>query len=317
MGKSLRGPIVRRLSGPSPSRAASAPSRAAASHRQAIESHPEDALPPPTDPKFALAISHTPWNPPRVANMVQMRAVARPDTCVAYREITERMPNWQWSGLMWQWASDAAQAHSEITHAVFLQDDLMLHPEFQDVLRAVVTAVPNRLLSLMPNHPYARRSLARSDAWYLTSDCLGSGYVFPIIVLDEFLRWRSRQSASRIQSTCEDYLVTCWVNATGRRTWHTVPGLIDHRRDIETTNPSIGYTFRRSYAPWTARECVQRTLTDAASWAATKSPLDFGFDPTGAHPEFPLGMDPVRTPSYQDRVILAEHNRIERAEAVR
>ena len=264
-------------------------------------------------PKFVLAISHMPWVPARVENMNRMRAVLRPEeSAVVYREITDRAANWEWSGRMWAWAAEAARAHGA-TYAVCLQDDLDLHPDFWHVLRAMIGAVHNRVLGLIANHPFARRAVARGDRWFLTSECLGSGYVLPIPLLDSFLRWRAAQPPWRIRRSNEDFLITCWVNATRRRTWHPVPSPIDHRRDIASTNPSDRYPFRRSYVRWDAAAVASLDLASSATWLPAQPPLDFGFVATAGDVE--LGLDPVQPPHRQSRPILDEHARIVREES--
>jgi hypothetical protein len=303
MGKTLRAPVRRTLM-----------PRASRSEVHAIDPHPEDAL-ACTDPSFVLAVSHAPWQPARVQNMVRMRETLRAaENTTSYREVTDRLPNWQWAERMWQWADGAAIA-TGASHAVFLQDDLDLHPQFWKVLRAMVGAAHNKAIALIANHPYGRRAVDRKDSWYLTSECLGSGYVLPACMLHAFVAWRAAQPIWRIRSTGEDYLITCWLNRTGRRAWHPVPSPIDHRRDIASTNPRDRYPFRRSYVRWDATAVAGRDLTSVATWQQAQPPLDLGFDATGVHAEFPLGRDPVRPPSYTEPGVLQEHDRICRAES--
>jgi len=246
--------------------------------------------------------------------MKRMRDILKPQEMLAYREVTDRAPNWQWSGSMWHWGREAARS-MRATHAVFLQDDLDLHPDFTTVLGAMAHAVHNRAIGLIANHPYCRRAVERGDAWYLTSECLGSGYVLPLVLLDLFLQWRSTLPEHRLRTTNEDYLLTCWLNMTGRRTWHPLPSPIDHRTDLASTNPKDGYPFRRSYVRWDANAVISRDLRDKETWTTAQPPLDFGFDSTGAHPELRLGVDPGRLPTYADGAILTEHKRIETAES--
>src|SRR5208283_3591736 len=134
------------------------------------------------------------------------------------------------------------------------------------------------VIGLIANHPYARRASERGDFWYLTSECLGSGYVMPLPLLRLFLDWRASIPEHRRKHTNEDFLITSWIHMTSRRCWHPIPGPIDHRRDIQSTNPSDTYPFRRSYVRWDDKAVAGRRLVDADTWLVGREPLDFGFD---------------------------------------
>lgn len=303
MGKSLSRPVRRSIGARSGRPAPSPPAR----------NDVDDDTIARTNPAFVLAVSHTPWVAARVKSLARMREILRPtENTVGYHEVTDRLPNWQWSQRMWMWAHAEARA-TGATHAVFLQDDLDLHPLFWPVLRAAVGAVHNRVISLIANHPYSRRAADRGDGWFLASECLGSGYVLPAPLLHAFLEWRSHLPTGRLRSTNEDFLITCWVNATRRRTWHPVPSLIDHRRDIASTNPRDKYPFRRSYVRWDAAAVADRDVRLVDTWRPEREPLDFGFDATSG--DVALGVDPGHPPWRQEPAILAEHARIVRDEA--
>ena len=303
MGKSISRPI-RRFIGARSIRVPPPPSTTSDAVDEAIVR---------VDPTFVLAVSHTPWVPARVESLARMRETLRPaNNTLRYHEVTDRLPNWQWSQRMWTWAHAETRA-TGATHAVLLQDDLDLHPLFWPVLRAAVGAAHNRVISLIANHPYSRRAVDRGDHWFLTSECLGSGYVLPAPLLHAFLEWRSRLPTGRLRSTNEDFLITCWVNATRRRTWHPVPSLIDHRCDIASTNPRDKYPFRRSYVRWDAAAVAHQDVRLVDTWRPEREPLDFGFDATSG--DIPLGVDPGWPPSRQDPAILAEHARIVRDES--
>lgn len=303
MGKSLSRPKARTITPRSPSAQPAATDQPVAN---------DDDL-PRNDPRFVLAISHTPWVRARAENMERMRSSLRPgESAVAYREITDKVPNWQWSQTMWTWALQSAETHGA-THVVFLQDDLDVCPDFWRTLRAMLDTAYNRVLGLIANHPFSRRSVERGDKWFLTSECLGSGYSMPTKLLRQFVDWRASLPTWRIRTTNEDFLITCWVNATRRRTWHPVPSLIDHRLDIASTNIKDHYPFRRSYVRWDAAAVVGADLTSATTWHPPQPPLDFGFDSTNGN--VALGLDPGHPPTRQDRAILDEHARIVRDES--
>jgi hypothetical protein len=238
----------------------------------------EDAL-PRVEPSFSLAISHCPWRPDRAANMVRMRevlgAAAGRDwfhmdgIAGTYREITDRAPNHIWSRVMWRWG--AAQPAS---HTVYLQDDLELAPAFWMIVRAMVRAVPNRVIGLIANHPLSFRAQERGHAWFRMCETLGSGYIVPTCLMGVFLDWESRQSDTA-KRECEDFVLTRWEFETGRRSWCTIPSIIQTIDDIGTTDPRVSYPFRKSYITW--RDVADpKALTDAAYWTPRTAPPDFG-----------------------------------------
>jgi len=268
--------------------------------------HFEDTCPRVAEPTFALAISHTPWNRDRVANMVRMRAVLN-GWAVAYREVTERLPNADWSRLMWGWGAMQAA-----THVVFLQDDLDVAPAFWPMLSAMVRAVPHRVISLIGNHPHAERALDRGEAWWCMCEVLGSGYVIPSPLLGVFLDWRDRLG-ERARTANEDYLISSFLFATGRKAWCPVPTPIQTRPDhaIASTNPLVAmtYLFRQSYLAWDDPRAAGLPVTDPHYWRPPLQPLDFGFNVTT--PE-PTRFDPHGLPidGQLDEQLVVLHHRI-------
>ncbi len=223
-------------------------------------------------PVFALAVSHCPWLPDRARNMEELRAtLVQPG--MLYREITDRAPNHVWSQIMWLWG--IAQA---ATHIVFMQDDLKVPPEFWAILSAMVRAVPNRVLSLISNHPMSERAHAEGHVWFRMCETLGSAYVFPIALLGVFLDWRARLPTRDSTSINEDFLITRWQYTTGRRSWCPVPSLVQTRDDeIESTNPREGrYLFRQSYIDWTDPRVAGAALTSVEHWTPKTLPPDYG-----------------------------------------
>jgi hypothetical protein len=228
----------------------------------------EDNL-PHAGPTFALAISHCPWRPERAAVMAENRPLLV-RTGIPYREITDRMPNWQWSRLMWGWG-----AVQPVTHTVYLQDDIRVHPAFWWVVAAMVRAVPNRVISLISNHPLARRAFEAGHHWLKCGETLGTGYVVPTVLMPVFLDHRDRLPQAFLESTPEDFVFTRWLCLTGRRAWHPIPAIIQTIEGIETTNPAISYPFRKSSVPWDLLE-IPRELASPEYWTPGSEPPDYG-----------------------------------------
>ena len=259
----------------------------------------EDSLSYP-HPTFALAVSHCPWRPDRVAIMEKMRPIMVIPG-MPYREITERAHNSVWSRSMWGWG-----ASQGVTHTVYVQDDLRLHPKFWPVIEAMVRAVPNRILSLISNHPLSERALSQGHVWFRMCETLGAGYIVPTALMGSFLDWRDRRPPEEIYALCEDYVLSRWQYETGRRSWCPIPTLVQTIEDVATTNPAIDYCFRRSYCTWEDPLVYGKPLTSIDYWQPRGVPPDFG-------PTVGNDLRMARGP-FQNDEILDAHYRIERSE---
>jgi hypothetical protein len=262
----------------------------------------EDVAPLVAEPTFAVGVSHCPWLPDRVANMALVRPLlARPGT--SYTEVTDRAKNWVWSRKLWGWG--AAQLGA--SHVVFLQDDLRFSPAFWAVLEAMVRARPNRVISLVSNHPMSERALVAGHPFFTMCECLGTGYVFPSALLHVFLDWRDRMPVSELAITNEDFQITRWLFETGRKVWCPIPTVLQTQDDaITSTTPVDGaYAYRRSYVDWEDPRVAGVPITSVDYWRGRpgRTPPDFG---TTVERDY-------RVPgpqTFSDSLVQAAHRRI-------
>jgi hypothetical protein len=205
---------------------------------------------------ISLGISHTPWRPERVASfrnrdnqlkvfVCSMEAFQKPSGTIA-KLFADKAPNYVWSSDMWSWA-----ASTEATHCLFLQDDVIVAPNFWPALRAMLQAVPDQIIGLESVHPYSM-TLARSGGrWYTTTDGLiGVGYVMPRNVLVEFLAWRGQLRKGAVEAITEDTLIDVFAMSTGRRIWHPVPTIIDHDTTLDSTYGNDHHSYRKPVVKW-------------------------------------------------------------------
>ena len=228
---------------------------------------------------FSLAVSHCPWLPDRVTNMKLVRpTIVRAGTL--YREITDRAPNNIWSRTMWHWG-----ASQPVSHGVYLQDDLRIHPEFWAIVEAMVRAVPNRVIALISNHPMSEIALSAGHSWFRMCETLGAGYIIPTVLMGSFLDWLNNISAKDFAETNEDFLITRWQFETGRKAWCPIPSIIQTQNDrIFTTNEAYAqYPYRRSYITWDDPRVAERKIPGVTSdlrdpdyWRPKTLPPDFG-----------------------------------------
>lgn len=206
----------------------------------------------------ALAISHTPWVPARVESLgrlvEQLGPLGRTDLPgTEVRVFSDRAPNWAWSEEMWRWG-----AETQAQHVVFLQDDVIVAPNFFPALHAMLEAVPDQVIGLEAAHPYGKRLALEGHRWYTTGDFLvGPGYVLPRALLGEFLKWR--RDALRphaVEYITEDTMIGLWCWCTRRRIWHPIPTIIDHDLTIESTYGNGAHKHRRPSVTWKDTDVV-------------------------------------------------------------
>lgn len=217
---------------------------------------------------FACAVSHTPWHSERVKAMGGIRAAIK-TVHMPYTEVTLRAPNWEWSRIMWEWG-----ASQLATHLVFLQDDIEVAPDFWAIVRAMVTAHPTRVFSLISNHPLAKRALDSGRHFYQCGELLGTGYVMPTVLLGAFLEHR-RTLTEAERRDCEDWQTTRWLARTGRRALHPIPAPIQTLPGIETTNPAISYPYRKAAIDWRSLTTWGGDFTSREWWEGGDYP-DYG-----------------------------------------
>jgi len=197
--------------------------------------------------EISIAISHTPWIEERVASFQRLLGQLGPCEVMSFQD---RMPNWAWSFLMWQWA--AMEAPVDVTHCLFLQDDVEVAPDFWAQLRQMIAQVPYEIIGLESCHPAAPKIASEGIGWYTTIDGLvGPGYVFPRQLLADFIGWRKRElmpgAAVRIS---EDTLIGVYAMARGRKIYHPVPTIIDHDTSIKSSYLNDEHKHRRPLATW-------------------------------------------------------------------
>jgi hypothetical protein len=193
-------------------------------------------------PRFALCITHAPWGPGRTRSLEHLLCSLAP--MPAERFVwSGREPNWAWSDRIWAWG---AACPEEITHVLFLQDDVRVCPGFWDCLAALVERFPENLLGLETIHPQAARWALQGYRAYRVRDCcIGVGYVWPRALLrDDFLPWtrtallpgvRASMEPTGYVTLSEDTLMGCWAHARDQRIVSPLPTLIDHDLSLPST----------------------------------------------------------------------------------
>lgn len=226
-------------------------------------------------PTIALAIPHTPWIPARVESFNRLldslgltgddwvSSEMGPQTA---RFFTDRKPNREWSMDLWRWAASVASrpvhgadgivGHTVgATHLLQLQDDIIPAPNFWPALRAMIAAVPDKVIGLQSQHPFGRnlahigRRWYRSRAWLVGCQC-----VIPLQGPDsihEMLKWLEAYPHVVANSIGEDVTISTWLKETGRDCWHPLPAIADVDVTLESTYAgNDAHDHRRPVVTW-------------------------------------------------------------------
>jgi hypothetical protein len=195
----------------------------------------------PGDLSLAIATAHTPWISDRARSMLRLQeqiAEGRADRGGGFAHwhemaFCERMPNHVWSELIWRWALETNR-----THALFLQDDVILAPRFFRILRAMLVAKPSHVIAFHVPQGRARDVFRERRLRWVTSldGLVGWAYLMPKTHLLDFELWRATELRPRAaELTTEDSLLDAWALDRGVKLWHPVPTIVDHDVELAST----------------------------------------------------------------------------------
>lgn len=160
-------------------------------------------------------------------------------------------PSWAWADHLH--VSVLARAKGDgATHCLFLTDDSLLSPRFEEILNAMLEAVPDQMIGLHAVHARGPEIAANGGRWYTTHAWLvGVGYVLPTQLLEAFLYWRENAAHGFVKKFGDDSIINEWCGHTSRNVWHPVPTIVQH--DLETpsvTRAQFGEPHRASTVTW-------------------------------------------------------------------
>ena len=186
--------------------------------------------------RTVLGIPHAAHLHDRAAGMARLRAqlgdwTKDPST---YFEVTDKLPHPDWSRQLWEKGRDLTVG-DPTAQFVTIQDDVVIPENFAQILQALYTIWPDRIVSLFNVHPISRE-LARAGGKMYRSRAfvLGIGYSIPGSLMAEFCDFRARnEKAARMRS--EDSFVALWAVETGRDIYHTLPSIVEHDVSMPST----------------------------------------------------------------------------------
>lgn len=170
-------------------------------------------------------VAHAKWAKGRAESYAKLR-VQLPDLYGKYSLQPEHAS--VWAPRLWAWAAD-----SPSSHAVFLNDDVEVCPDFLQVCGQIGDLLPDDVVCLhaTPTHPLPVPSWFRS--YWLT----GPGYVVPTNRLPSLLKfaaeWAHYFTADR--KVNEDGLIMQWLYSGQTPAYHCVPALVRHNIHLPST----------------------------------------------------------------------------------
>jgi hypothetical protein len=187
--------------------------------------------------KIVIGIAHAAWLPERKGTLHRLlRQLAECSSLMHTRELNvhvsvsnEREHASVWARRLWAWAAE----HD--AHAVLLNDDVEVCPDFVDVVRHMIEAKPDHVLSLHASPP---ASHPIEDTWFRSYWLTGPGYVLPPGVARWLLEWSETIPKAMLESINEDNLAIHWAWEQQRPMYCSVPAIVKHDTSVKS---SLGY----------------------------------------------------------------------------
>ncbi len=178
--------------------------------------------------RLTFSIAHAAHRPERIESLGRMLAKLR--GADVFVESNPGKPH-EWSLRQWE-----AACRTDATHAVLLNDDLLLCDNFIGAVTQVALARPSHLVNLYNSSDLAHEAQRLGLSWLTSPDGLiGNAYMLPVPALRAFLDWRaSSLTDGTVETLSEDQLLNLWAMVQGCLVWSCVPALVDH----DTTLPS-------------------------------------------------------------------------------
>jgi hypothetical protein len=192
-------------------------------------------------PRFSIHILHNPRRPERVKSLERLRNAIGGGASIYGRPGTDAEFNERrWSVAIEDSDAVARSGLCVVTHAVFLDDDVEVCPNFREAIAKVIAAKPDEVIGLHAIHPQCALAGRAGERWVTSDDATyGPAMIIPIPVLREFLEWR--RTALKPEEVARggpqgnvgsDVLVGLFCMETNRRVWHPVPTLTDQDASI-------------------------------------------------------------------------------------
>lgn len=195
---------------------------------------------PTQSARLSIAIQHTPQYADRrqwVQSMVAQLKKEMPNVPVLVIKDTRREGPWP-TYLRCLAAANGA------SHHLVLQDDLGLCRDFLLSIKEVIRRRPNDLIALYTNSATVFKARNRVEFWIEKSTVAGP-VIWPRKLIGEFVEWQSAHIAEEFR--WDDARISMWLTKTSRRSFATVPSLVQH---LGHGSSLLGLNGRLKTAAW-------------------------------------------------------------------
>lgn len=212
-----------------------------------------------------IAVAHAAWLPDRRRTLGRMlEQLAGHDVMIFMSVGPEHAAIW--SRRLWEWGACQAEP------VLYLNDDVLLHPEIMNIAAAMLEAVPDEPISLHTNILGALSDEVRGHHWIRCYWLTGPGYILGAADVRSLLAWVYRTPWSFLSRNNEDNCAIHWAWERQRPFWCAIPAPVIH----DTATPStLGYDdhpWRVPTVPWSAPQWERAVLTDPAWWRVEAPP---------------------------------------------
>jgi hypothetical protein len=146
-----------------------------------------------------------------------------------------------WSLRIWEWACEVGG------HVCVLNDDVILHPQFRAIVEAMVTAVPDEVISLHTNIPGAVEAAKSGFHWCRSYWVTGPGYILPPLAARAMLSWGPWNLISQINED-QRMIHACWESQSPA--WCAIPAPLTHDATVPSTLGYDQHPNRTPTVPW-------------------------------------------------------------------
>lgn len=218
-----------------------------------------------TEHVLHYVIAHAAWAPERRRAKDRMIGVLREaPTFVTVLRSRRREPAAVWARRAWELAEDEVPTLGP-AHTVILNDDLVLPPDFDAIVRAMVEAVPLEILSLHTTAPAARSHRGKTP-WVRSYHYTGPAVVLPPGAAASLMDFATALPWSYVSRVNEDELAAAWAWSRQRPFYSPIPCVIGHDTTVPSTLGYDAHPERETCVPWVEDE----PLTDVARWRVAR-----------------------------------------------
>lgn len=202
--------------------------------------------------KFAIA--HCAWLPERRITLARLLdQLAGEDVIVLTSPGPEHASIW--ARRLWE-AADYGD------HTCVLNDDVILHPNFGAIVRAMVEAVPDECLSLHTSSP-----CTETGPWARCYHYTGPAVIFPPHAADSLLEYVYSLPWSFLSRFNEDNVAIHWAWEHQRPFYCAIPAPVNHDVIVKSTLGYDHHPNRKPSVPW--ENFPDANLTSVDYWKPT------------------------------------------------